>query len=126
MNFRDRHVSCEACGKTFVFTVTEQRQLFESGKTMLGSDSSEPTAPKECPSCRMRDPETGRWSGSVKWYNAEKGYGFIVKPNSDEVFFHRTKVDSADLESLDEGVAVTFEEISTDRGAEARNVKVEP
>lgn len=125
MNFRDRHASCETCGKTYVFTVTQQRQLYEAGKAVLDPDSNEPVAPRECSSCRMRDPESGRWSGSVKWFNAEKGYGFIAKPNSDEVFFHRTQVDSADLVNLDEGAVVTFEEISTDRGAEARNVKVE-
>lgn len=126
MNFRDRHASCETCGRTFIFTVTEQRQLYESGKAVLDSESGESIAPAECPSCRMRDPETGRWTGQVKWFNAEKGYGFIVKPDADEVFFHRTQVDSEDLANVVDGVAVTFEEVSTDRGAEARNVKVEP
>lgn len=126
MNFRDQSLACAVCGKTFIFTVTEQRQLDEAGQGAGSPDSAEIALPTQCPDCRLRDPETGRWTGRVKWYNAEKGYGFIMKPNSDEVFFHRSQVVDRALVSLDEGVAVTFEQVSTDRGAEAQNIQVGP
>lgn len=117
MNFRDQQLTCTVCGKKFVFTVTEQRQLHESGQ--------EAAPPSQCAGCRFCDPETGRHSGQIKWYNHEKGYGFIVKPNGDEVFFHRSQVVDEMLVSLDEGVAVTFEQASTQRGPEAHQVRVE-
>jgi CspA family cold shock protein len=116
MNFRDKALTCAVCGKRFVFTVTEQRRLFDAGQEIHD--------PTDCPTCRLRDPDTGRWSGRIKWFSYEKGYGFIVKPNSDEVFFHRSQVVDTALESLQEGAAVTFEEVATDRGAEARQVTI--
>jgi CspA family cold shock protein len=125
MNFRDRPVTCSVCGKTYIFTVTEQRQLSESGQAVLDPQADEIEPPANCPSCRLRDPETGRWSGRIKWFSQEKGYGFIAKPNSDEVFFHRSQVVDEPLVSLEEGTPVTFEQVSTDRGEEARQVQVE-
>jgi CspA family cold shock protein len=125
MNFRDRPVTCTVCGKTFIFTVTEQRKLHESGQAVREPDSDEIVPPKTCPACRLRDPITGRWSGRVKWFSYQKGYGFIVKPDDDEIFFHRSQVIGEPLTSLEEGVQVTFEEVSTDRGVEARQVRVE-
>lgn len=125
MNFRDQPVTCDTCGKTFIFTVTEQRKMFESRKRQ-GESAPEIVAPAICPSCRLRDPETGRWSGHVKWFSHEKGYGFIVKPDNDEIFFHRSQIVDEALVSLEEGTPVTFEEVTTDRGAEAQQIKVEP
>jgi CspA family cold shock protein len=125
MNFRDQPVTCSACGKTFIFTVTEQRLLYTSIQAASGLSSSEIVAPTLCPDCRLRDPETGRLSGRIKWFSHEKGYGFIVKPNADEVFFHRSQVVDASLESLQDGTPVTFEQVSTERGEEAQQVRVE-
>jgi CspA family cold shock protein len=117
MNFRDQRVTCSVCEKTFIFTVTEQRQLFRSDQAI--------TPPTQCAGCRARDPETGRWSGQVKWFNGEKGYGFIVQADGGEVFFHRSQVIDTELTALEEGAAVTFELVSTERGPEANQVKVE-
>jgi CspA family cold shock protein len=116
MNFRDQQLTCTVCGKTFIFTVTEQRKLHESGQEEVST---------KCRDCRVRDPETGRWSGQVKWFSYEKGYGFIVKPNGDEVFFHRSQVVDELSASLEEGMPVTFDQITTMRGPEARQVNVE-
>jgi CspA family cold shock protein len=124
MNFRDRLVECTVCGKKFVFTVTEQRQLHESGHAVLDPETNEIVPPEKCPSCRLRDPETGRWTGRIKWFSYEKGYGFIVKPDADEIFFHRSQVIDEPLVELKEGAPVTFEEVDTDRGAEARQIRV--
>ena len=125
MNFRDRPETCSACGKTYFFTVTEQRQLSESGQAVLDPQSNEIVPAANCPSCRLRDPETGRWSGRIKWFSDEKGYGFIAKPDFNEVFFHRSHVVDEPPVSLEEGASVTFEQVSTERGEEARQVQVE-
>ena len=125
MNFRDQPMTCTVCEKMYVFTVTEQRQIHESGQSVSGSHLEGTDPPAECPSCRREEPQTGRSIGRIKWFSEEKGYGFIAKPNGADVFFHRSQAVDAPLASLQEGVAVTFDQVSTDRGIEAREVKVE-
>lgn len=117
MNFRDQQLTCTVCEKSFIFTVTEQRRLNELGREIV--------PPTQCPSCRLRDPETGRWSGRVKWFSREKGYGFIVKPDGEEIFFHRSNVVEGALASLEDGTPVVFEQIEGVKGPEARQVEVE-
>ncbi len=116
MNFRDQRLTCTVCTKAFIFTVTEQRQLDESGQEVL--------PPDQCSKCRTRDPETGRWTGRIKWFSGEKGYGFIVKPDGDELFFHRSQVVDELMAPIEEGTPVTFDQVSTERGAEANQVKI--
>jgi CspA family cold shock protein len=134
MNFRDQRLTCTQCGKTFIYTVTEQRKLYESRKNAdessleTGSESAVSTLvapPEKCPSCLLYDPETERWSGKVKWFSYAKGYGFIAKPNGEEIFFHRSQVVDEALVSLEEGTPVSFMQVSTDRGLEAQQVEVE-
>jgi CspA family cold shock protein len=59
--------------------------------------------------------------GTIKWYNARKGYGFIQGEDDKDVFVHRSAV-PADV-SLDEGDQVEFELENSDRGPQAKNVK---
>jgi len=59
--------------------------------------------------------------GTVKWYNARKGYGFITGEDGKEVFVHRTAIPS-DL-SLNDGDSVQFEVETSDRGPQAKSVK---
>jgi CspA family cold shock protein len=59
--------------------------------------------------------------GTVKWYNARKGYGFIQCDDGKEVFVHRTAVPME--MSLNEGDAIEFEVETSDRGPQAKNVK---
>ena len=125
MNFRDQSVTCAVCGNEFIFTVTEQRQISESAQTASGGQLQAIIPPKECRSCRRQEPHTGRVSGRIKWFSQEKGYGFISRPDHADVFFHRSQVDNEPLELLREGIVVTFDEVSTDRGNEARQVRVE-
>ncbi|MFB7142328.1 MULTISPECIES: cold-shock protein [unclassified Bacillus (in: firmicutes)] len=61
--------------------------------------------------------------GKVKWFNAEKGFGFIERENGDDVFVHFSAIQSEGFKSLDEGQAVTFEVEQGQRGAQATNVK---
>ena len=63
--------------------------------------------------------------GTVKWFNAEKGYGFIaVEGSNDDVFVHYTAIDSSGFRSLEEGQKVEFEITQGQKGDAAADVKV--
>ena len=47
--------------------------------------------------------------GTVKWFNADKGYGFISREDGDDLFVHFSEIQSDGFKTLDEGQAVTFE-----------------
>ena len=61
--------------------------------------------------------------GKVKWFNAEKGFGFIERESGDDVFVHFSAIQSEGFKSLDEGQAVTFEVEQGQRGPQATNVQ---
>ena len=61
--------------------------------------------------------------GTVKWFNAEKGFGFIERDNGDDVFVHFSAIQGAGFKSLDEGQKVTFDVEQGARGAQAANVQ---
>ncbi len=61
--------------------------------------------------------------GTVKWFNAEKGFGFIERENGDDVFVHFSAIQSDGFKSLDEGQRVTFDVEQGQRGAQAANVQ---
>ena len=61
--------------------------------------------------------------GKVKWFNAEKGFGFIEREGGDDVFVHFSAIQSEGFKSLDEGQAVTFEVEQGQRGPQATNVR---
>ena len=61
--------------------------------------------------------------GTVKWFNAEKGFGFIERENGDDVFVHFSAIQSEGFKSLDEGQAVTFDVEEGNRGPQAANVE---
>jgi cold shock protein len=60
--------------------------------------------------------------GTVKWFNAEKGYGFITVENGDDVFVHFSAIQGEGFKSLEEGQAVDFEITQGNRGPQAANV----
>jgi cold shock protein len=61
--------------------------------------------------------------GTVKWFNAEKGFGFIERENGDDVFVHFSAIQTEGFKSLDEGQKVTFDVEQGARGAQAANVQ---
>ncbi|EAC9051358.1 cold-shock protein [Listeria sp. FSL L7-1485] len=62
-------------------------------------------------------------NGKVKWFNNEKGYGFIESDSGEDIFVHFTAIQGDGYKSLEEGQAVTFEVVEGNRGAQAANVE---
>lgn len=64
-------------------------------------------------------------NGTVKWFNAEKGFGFINVDGGDDVFVHFSAIQSSGYKSLDEGQRVRFDMEKGQRGMQATNVYVD-
>lgn len=63
-------------------------------------------------------------TGTVKFFNAEKGFGFISREDGDDVFVHHTAIQADGFRSLAEGQAVEFEITQGPKGAQAANVRI--
>jgi len=61
-------------------------------------------------------------TGTVKWFSAEKGYGFIEQEEGDDVFVHFSAIQEDGYKTLEEGQKVSFEIVEGDRGPQASNV----
>jgi CspA family cold shock protein len=61
--------------------------------------------------------------GTVKWFNADKGFGFIQVEGQDDVFVHWSKIASDGYKTLEDGQAVEFEVVDGPKGREAHEVK---
>ncbi|PLR91665.1 cold-shock protein [Bacillus sp. T33-2] len=61
--------------------------------------------------------------GKVKWFNGEKGFGFIEREDGEDVFVHFSAIQGEGYKSLDEGQEVTFDVEQGQRGAQAANVR---
>ena len=61
-------------------------------------------------------------NGTVKWFNAEKGFGFIEREEGDDVFVHFSAIQGEGFKTLEEGQEVTFEIEQGERGLQASNV----
>ncbi len=62
-------------------------------------------------------------NGKVKWFNAEKGFGFIEAEGGTDVFVHFSAIQSEGFKTLEEGQSVSFEIVEGARGPQASNVK---
>ncbi|WAH39527.1 cold-shock protein [Alicyclobacillus dauci] len=60
--------------------------------------------------------------GTVKWFNAEKGFGFISVEGGDDVFVHFSAIQGNGFKSLDEGQRVEFDIVEGPKGPQAANV----
>jgi CspA family cold shock protein len=60
--------------------------------------------------------------GKIKWFNAEKGFGFIERTEGEDVFVHFTAIQGDGFKTLQEGEEVEFEIVQGNRGAQAANV----
>ncbi len=140
MTFQDTWATCTKCGKQFIFRVEEQRRQVERGEEI--------TPPALCPSCNparagqslkpRSEPRprprveqkpkvpvvlgAGPHEGSVKWYDLEKGYGFIVHSSGEELFFHRTGIAPGEIPDFPDGARVTYLVEQTEKGPQAVDV----
>ncbi len=62
------------------------------------------------------------YNGTVKWFNDQKGYGFIEREDGEDVFVHFSAVKKDGFKSLEEGQKVEFEVVDGERGPQAANV----
>ena len=76
----------------------------------------------------MPEPEVSQESGTVKWFNNEKGYGFITRESTGEdVFVHHTAItDQSGYRTLKQGERVEFDLVQGPKGLNAQNVKRGP
>ena len=112
MSYRDLQLQCAECGKAFFWTVEEQRALEEAGQ---------PVVPPAM--CRAHRPVAHEEPfGRVKWFSAEKGYGFLVEPDGSELFFHVTALAPGVEPVFADGQPVTYDIQYGIQGARAVNV----
>lgn len=144
MNFRDRWAKDEE-GNQFVFTVEMQRALSLAGlpieptalaqlgqkqaKTTPTYRETAPVDPASSaqddfaePASIQIDPLTGKYIGRVKWFNARKKYGFIMRGGGEEIFFHESGLGIAP-ESLQEGAWILYDVEETFKGPEATDLE---
>ena len=151
MNFTDHYVTNEA-GNEILFTVELQRRLSQAGLPVelasldqLGETSAPPEQepsqeprqdrrqepPQENRSSRedvtepasiQIDPMTGKYIGRIKWYNARKGYGFILRGAGEEIFFHRSAA-VKESESFADGMWILYDVEETNKGPEATDIE---
>ncbi len=62
--------------------------------------------------------------GTVKWFNAEKGFGFITTEEGHDVFAHFSQIQVNGFKSLEEGQKVTFEVVEGEKGLQAENIHI--
>ncbi len=61
-------------------------------------------------------------TGKVKWFNAEKGFGFITSENGEDIFAHFSQIQKDGFKSLEEGEAVSFDVTEGQKGPQATNI----
>lgn len=112
---QDETLFCERCGISFLWAVEEQKQ-----QTAEHTGGTKP--PSHCPGCRHLLPTDGRERGFVKWYNAQKRYGFITRRSAPEIYVHGSEL--LDQRRLAPGDLVEFSVGASERGPLAQVVQV--
>ena len=72
----------------------------------------------------MSTDEAVKAQGSVKWFNDQKGFGFITRDDGVDVFVHQTEIVQDGFRTLEEGQQVEFEIMESDKGPQAQDVVV--
>lgn len=65
-------------------------------------------------------------SGKVKWFDNTKGFGFILQDTGQDVFVHHTAIQGGGFKVLNEGEAVSFDVVASEKGPKAENVQRVP
>lgn len=63
-------------------------------------------------------------NGKVKWFSAEKGYGFITSEDGTDVFAHFSQINNQGFKTLSEGQEVSFELVDGEKGPQASNIEI--
>jgi len=63
-------------------------------------------------------------TGTVKWFNGQKGFGFITGEDGNDVFAHFSQINSEGYKSLDEGQKVSYDVVDGPKGPQAENITV--
>ncbi len=63
-------------------------------------------------------------TGTVKWFNAEKGFGFITTDEGNDVFAHFSQINKEGFKTLDEGQKVSFDVVEGAKGPQAENITI--
>ncbi|WP_432666442.1 cold-shock protein [Wukongibacter baidiensis] len=63
-------------------------------------------------------------TGTVKWFNAEKGFGFITTDEGNDVFAHFSQINKEGFKTLDEGQKVSFDVVEGAKGPQAENINI--
>lgn len=147
MNYKDQWATDED-GNQFVFTVEMQRQLEQAGlpiepaslaqldtvdssppprksnedRPVQSSDESQGGEEYPMPETIQIDPQTGKYIGRMKWYNSQKGYGFIMRGGGEEIFFHKSNT-ADEIGNIQEGQWVLYDVEETRKGPEATDVE---
>jgi len=146
MNYKDQWAEDEN-GEQFLFTVEMQRRLAEAGlpvepsaldqlpawdessghrdrSSSAGNSSEKPKEQVEItePMTIQIDPMTGKYIGRMKWYNAKKGYGFLIRGGGEEIFFHKSGTIGEPTE-IEEGQWVLYDVEETKKGPEATEIE---
>jgi CspA family cold shock protein len=136
MNYRDTWAEDEE-GNNFVFTVEMKRRLAKAGlpiepeslsqlgvntgKKQQKTSGEQPASGLE-PDVIQIDPETGKYIGTLKWYNPARGYGFISRGGGEDIFFHKTSALN-DPAGLQEGQWLLYDVEERAKGPEATEVE---
>jgi CspA family cold shock protein len=93
--------------------------LGEDAKDLSDSVMEEEISEEESVTENVEGDETG----TVKWFDTKKGYGFIEQENGDDIFVHYSAIEGDGFKDLEEGSEVSFEVAETDKGLQAENVE---
>jgi CspA family cold shock protein len=93
-----------------------------TGKGTKAPNSFPEVPAKGLPMNELGAGKVAREQGTVKWFNAAKGYGFIQRENGEDVFVHFSAIQSDGYRSLEEGAKVEFEVTKGPKGLQAANV----
>jgi len=142
MPYQDTWALCTQCGQQFVFRVEDQRRQAQHGVAIA--------PPAFCPACQKkterketpRQPSKakaelatrpvsldaqvlgpGPHEGVVKWFDREKGYGFIAQRSGEDIFFHRTGLALGESADIQENTPVTYCIEHTEKGPQAVDVE---
>tara|TARA_R110002072_G_scaffold43340_9_gene121776 strand:- start:12629 stop:13057 length:429 start_codon:yes stop_codon:yes gene_type:complete len=100
------------------FVSTAATALIVGAQQSAGSTGAATRKPPQ----KLTDGDTGREHGTVKWFNASKGFGFIVKDDGEEIFVHFRSIRGEGRRGLRDGQSVSFFVAESEKGPQAEDV----